>query len=73
MERIQKFRPAISVWLNLTPDHLDRYADENEYRNAKLRIFENQTAEDWAVVNFRDQLPALAAKRMTFSAYDVGC
>ncbi len=72
LERIQKFRPTISVWLNLTPDHLDRYADENEYRNAKLRIFENQTAEDWAVVNFRDQLPALAAKRMTFSAYEVG-
>ncbi len=72
LERIQKFRPAISVWLNLTPDHLDRYSDEHEYRNAKLRIFENQTAEDWAVVNFRDHLPALAAKRLTFSAYEVG-
>ena len=72
LERIQKFRPAISVWLNLTPDHLDRYANENEYRDAKLRIFENQTAEDWAVVNFRDQLPPLAAKRLTFSAYEVG-
>ncbi len=43
LERIQKFRPEISVWLNLTPDHLDRYADLGEYRNAKLRIFENQT------------------------------
>ena len=72
LERIQKFRPAISVWLNLTPDHLDRYSDEHEYRNAKLRIFENQTAEDWAVVNFRDHLPTLAAKRLTFSAYEVG-
>ena len=72
LERIQKFRPAISVWLNLTPDHLDRYSDEQEYRNAKLRIFENQTAEDWAVVNFRDHLPALTAKRLTFSAYEVG-
>ena len=72
LERIQKFRPAISVWLNFTPDHLDRYTDTNEYRNAKLRIFENQTGEDWAVVNFRDQLPSLAAKRITFSAYEVG-
>ncbi len=69
LERIEKFRPAISVWLNLTPDHLDRYADEAEYRDAKLRIFENQTVDDWAVVNFRDRLPDLAAKRMTFSAY----
>ena len=72
LERIQKFRPAISVWLNLTPDHLDRYANEAEYRNAKLRIFENQTGEDWAVVNFRDALPPLSAKRLTFSAYEVG-
>ncbi len=72
LERIQKFRPAISVWLNLTPDHLDRYDNTEEYRTAKLRIFENQMAEDWAVVNFRDHLPPLAAKRITFSAYEVG-
>ena len=72
LERIQKFRPEISVWLNLTPDHLDRYSGVDEYRNAKLRIFENQTGEDWAVVNFRDTLPPLGAKRITFSAYEVG-
>ena len=72
LERIQKFRPAISVWLNLTPDHLDRYDSTEEYRAAKLRIFENQQADDWAVVNFRDALPALAAKRITFSAYEIG-
>ena len=72
LERIERFRPEISVWLNLTPDHLDRYADVQEYRTAKLRIFENQTAEDWAVVNFRDSLPSLAAKRITFSAYEIG-
>ncbi len=72
LERIQKFRPAISVWLNLTPDHLDRYDSTEEYRSAKLRIFENQQAEDWAVVNFRDALPPLTAKRITFSAYEIG-
>ena len=72
LERIQRFRPQVSVWLNLSPDHLDRYDDTEQYRQAKLRIFENQTSEDWAVVNFRDQLPALAAKRITFSAYETG-
>ena len=72
LERIQKFRPSISVWLNLTPDHLDRYASTEEYRAAKLRIFENQQPEDWAVVNLRDSLPPLSAKRITFSAYEVG-
>lgn len=72
LERIQDFRPAISVWLNLTPDHLDRYDNTEEYRAAKLRIFENQQADDWAVVNLRDALPPLAAKRITFSAYETG-
>ena len=70
LERIQKFRPEISVWLNLTADHLDRYFDEAEYRDAKLRIFENQTADDWAIVNFRDQFPSIPAQRLTFSAYE---
>ncbi len=72
LERIRRFRPTISVWLNLAPDHLDRYADVHEYRQAKLRIFENQTAEDFAVVNFRDQLPPVPAQRITFSAYEIG-
>jgi UDP-N-acetylmuramoylalanine--D-glutamate ligase len=69
LERIETFRPAVSVWLNLTPDHLDRYSDETEYRQAKLRIFEQQTPADWAVVNARDSLPPLQAQRITFSAY----
>ena len=70
LERIETFRPAVSVWLNLTPDHLDRYRDEDEYRTAKLRIFEQQTCADWAVVNARDALPPLKAQRLTFSAYE---
>ena len=69
LERIAMFRPAVSVWLNFAPDHLDRYADEAEYRQAKLRIFEQQTSADWAVVNHREVLPPLAAHRLTFSAY----
>ncbi len=72
LERIREFRPRVSVWLNFAPDHLDRYASVEEYRAAKLRIFENQTAEDFAVVNFRDPLPALKARRITFSAYAKG-
>jgi UDP-N-acetylmuramoylalanine--D-glutamate ligase len=72
LEQIRNFRPRVAVWLNLTPDHLDRYASMEEYRAAKLRIFENQTAEDFAVVNLRDDLPPLAAKRITFSAYAQG-
>jgi UDP-N-acetylmuramoylalanine--D-glutamate ligase len=69
LETITTFRPRVAVWLNFTPDHLDRYKDLEEYRDAKLRIFEHQQASDFAVVNARDQLPKLKASTITFSAY----
>lgn len=72
LEQIRTFRPRIAVWLNLSANHLDRYKSMEEYRDAKLRIFENQTEEDFAVVNLRDELPPLKAKKITFSAYQPG-
>ncbi|MEO8290828.1 MAG: UDP-N-acetylmuramoyl-L-alanine--D-glutamate ligase [Gaiellaceae bacterium] len=50
LEDIEAFRPRIALLLNLTPDHLDRHASFEDYRDAKLRIFENQAADDVAVV-----------------------
>jgi UDP-N-acetylmuramoylalanine--D-glutamate ligase len=50
LEDIEDFRPRIAVLLNLTPDHLDRHASLEDYRAAKLRIFENQLPEDVAVL-----------------------
>lgn len=72
LEGIVDFRPRVSVWLNFAPDHLDRYAGIEEYREAKLRIFENQTSEDAAVVNSRDSLEGLKARTLTFSAFTTG-
>ena len=69
LETIRTFRPSISVWLNFAPDHLDRYRSVAEYRAAKLRIFENQTADDVAIVNGGETLPKIAARPITFSAY----
>ncbi len=71
LETIQSFRPAISMWLNFAPDHLDRYPDEAAYFRAKYRIFENQTADDHAIINIQDvsRLGALKPKTITFSAY----
>jgi UDP-N-acetylmuramoylalanine--D-glutamate ligase len=69
LETISTFRPDIAVWLNLTPDHLDRYPNMAEYRTAKLRIFENQKSNDYAVTNYADHLPGLVARQTTFSAY----
>ena len=76
LETIQFFRPVIAVMLNLTPDHLDRYAGMEDYIRAKARIFTNQQAFDWAII----QTEALAklralnvqipSKIITFSAND---
>ena len=44
LEWINSFRPTVAALLNLSEDHLDRYASYQDYINAKLRIFENQTA-----------------------------
>jgi UDP-N-acetylmuramoylalanine--D-glutamate ligase len=69
LETIRTFRPSISVWLNFAPDHLDRYRSVAEYRAAKLRIFENQTSDDVAVLNAGETLPKISARAVTFSAY----
>lgn len=55
LERIEEFKPYVSVVLNITPDHLDRYPDLKSYMDAKLRIFENQTDSDFAVLNADDK------------------
>ena len=52
LERIEAFRPHIALMLNITEDHLDRYADFNGYKDAKLRLFANQEAADYAILNY---------------------
>jgi len=69
LEAIRTFRPSISLWLNFAPDHLDRYRSVADYRAAKLRIFENQTESDVAVVNAVEKLPAVRPRKISFSAY----
>jgi len=54
LELIETFRPNISVFLNLTPDHLDRHGSMDAYAAAKARIFEKQTAGDFAILNADD-------------------
>lgn len=54
LELIGNFRPNIGVFLNLTPDHLDRHHTLEAYGAAKARLFENQTEEDASVLNADD-------------------
>lgn len=50
LDLTEKFRPDVAVWLNLTPDHLDRHGDLDGYRRAKARIFANMGEADAAIV-----------------------
>jgi UDP-N-acetylmuramoylalanine--D-glutamate ligase len=55
LESIERFRPKVGVLTNITPDHLDRHPDFESYARLKARLFENQTPEDWAVLNADDK------------------
>jgi UDP-N-acetylmuramoylalanine--D-glutamate ligase len=69
LEDVHEFRPRIAVLLNLEPDHLDRHGSFDSYRAAKLRIFENQTEADTAVVP-RQLDHEVRARRVEFGADD---
>ena len=70
LEDVERFRPRIAVLLNLEPDHLDRHGDFESYRVAKLRIFENQTEDDVAVVPRGFGPVPGSGRRVEFSAED---
>jgi UDP-N-acetylmuramoylalanine--D-glutamate ligase len=76
LETIQTLKPRIAILLNITEDHLDRYPSFALYRDAKFRIFMNQTEEDFALINFDDEttkpiIPSLSAQVMPFSSQTV--
>jgi UDP-N-acetylmuramoylalanine--D-glutamate ligase len=72
LETTDTFHPWIAVLLNLSADHLDRHGTFEAYSAAKSRVFANQTAGDWAVINADDPATlALAragrARRLDFA------
>ena len=66
----------MAILLNITPDHLDRYANMVEYTRAKARVFMNQQSFDWAIIQKEALLQLQTAgievksKIITFSATD---
>ncbi len=73
LERISKFKPKVAMLLNLTPDHLDRYASFIDYVKAKKQIFKNLDEDDFLIYNFDDSIVAQAAletvaKKVPFSS-----
>ena len=72
LEAIEDFKPRLSVLLNITEDHLDRYPQFDDYIKAKVRIFTNQTSEELAVLNRDDSIvmkfrERVKAKQVFFS------
>ena len=61
LETVDRLRPSIATWLNLTPDHLDRHHTLAEYGAMKQRLFARQTEEDWAILNADD--PEVVSRR----------
>lgn len=55
LEAIKDFKPLVSIILNVTEDHLDRYANMQEYAMAKANIFRNQEESDFLILNSEDK------------------
>ena len=63
LDQIASFRPRVSVLLNITPDHLDRYEHSLDlYAASKVRVFENAGPGDWVVYNHDDARVRAAAQ-----------
>lgn len=63
LETTELFRPRVSLILNITPDHLDRHHNLAGYIKAKAKVFVNQTAEDWLILNQDDEETVKLAER----------
>jgi UDP-N-acetylmuramoylalanine--D-glutamate ligase len=65
LDLTSSLRLDVAVWLNTTPDHLDRHGDMTAYVAAKRRIFLNQGAGDWAVIGVDDAYCAAVCTELT--------
>lgn len=68
LETVDSFRANVALLLNITPDHMDRYATFDDYAAAKYRIFRNQEADDTAIVNVTEKTPETPARIWQFSS-----
>ena len=63
LETIKEFTPKVSAVLNITPDHLNRHHTLENYIAAKERVFENQTADDYCILNYNDETTKAMANK----------
>ncbi|MFQ6604538.1 MAG: UDP-N-acetylmuramoyl-L-alanine--D-glutamate ligase [Fidelibacterota bacterium] len=75
MEYILHFKPYIAVFLNISPDHLDRYPDMDSYVNAKINMCQNLKEDDIIIFNagdpvLREKLSGKAGQKYTFIPHE---
>ncbi len=56
LEGIKDFRAHAAALLNITEDHMIRHKTMENYIAAKMRVFENQTKDDYSVLNYDDPI-----------------
>lgn len=65
LDTVKTFRPHVAVLLNISPDHLDRYATLEDYAASKGRIFANQHSGDYAICHGNDHLVQRQCRKTT--------
>lgn len=68
LDLLQRTRFQVAVFLNISPDHLDRHGDMEGYVNAKRHIFARQQAEDVAIIGVDDAWSEAVAREMIAAA-----
>lgn len=56
LEGIKAYHPKTAALLNITEDHMIRHKTMENYIDAKLRVFENQTKNDFSILNYDDEI-----------------
>ena len=75
LDLIHSFAPDVSILLNLTPDHLNRYRDFAHYCDSKMQIFRYQSEQDFAIL-YKDSSEiakrsnSISSQKLFFSAVD---
>lgn len=72
LQGITKFKPHVALVLNISPNHLDHHESFEEYVESKMKIYSNQTEDDWFVYNNDDEeiikyLPEVKSQKVPFS------
>jgi len=72
LQGIKSFSPYVALILNISPNHLDHHESFDEYVESKMKIFSNQTSDDWFIYNNNDQvinkyLPGVRSQKIPFS------